>query len=70
MIEVFNPFQYTPNLQQSSLIKKIENSVTKDKSAHYEQFPILPECFQKSSIAKSSNWRLYVEKGKLKVQLQ
>ena len=65
---MFNPFPHTTNLQQTTLkicSKKIplnertitelrvENMLTKEEIASFEQFLILSECFQKSSAAEA-----------------
>ena len=31
--------------------KRVENTVGKGESAHYEQFVLFPQCFQKTSAA-------------------
>ena len=36
------------------LLTEVENSVAKGDIAHFDQFLLLPQCFQKSSAAESS----------------
>ena len=35
-------------------LQKVENIVAKGEIAHYEQFLILPQCFQMSSASEAS----------------
>ena len=36
-------------------MNRVENILAKGEIAHYEQFPFLSQCFQKSSAANVSN---------------
>ena len=38
------------------LINRVENIAAKGEIACFEQFPLLPQCFQKSSAADASTW--------------
>ena len=35
-------------------MERLENIIAKGEIAHYEQFLLLPKCFQKSSAAEAS----------------
>ena len=39
---------------KEQLLNKVENIVAKGKIAYYEQYLLLPQCFQKLSAAKQS----------------
>ena len=41
-----NNFKFDENIRKSS--KRVENTVGKGEIAHYEQFLLFPQCFQKA----------------------
>ena len=43
-----------------TLSKRVENTVGKEKIAHYEQFLLFPTCFQKTCTAESPLSMLYI----------
>ena len=45
-------FEYDENRTKFS--KWVENTVGKGEIAHYEQFILFPQCFQKSYISKNT----------------
>ena len=52
-IKIWCPKKWTNGLQLSDWVKNI---VGKGKIAHYEQFLLFPQCFQKLSIFDASKW--------------
>ena len=46
------------------MLNKVENIVAKGETAHYEQFLLWPQCFQKSSAAIASKCVYRLERVK------
>ena len=46
-------------MKMAKFSKKVENTVGKGKIAHYKQFLLSPQCFQKSCTADCENQGLF-----------
>ena len=53
-LKTFTQIYLKSLLMKVQLLKGVENIVAKEEIAHYEQFLLLPHCFQKSSAANAS----------------